>query len=135
MFPKFRGVEPGYNPAMDAALLAASYDQQKEKDRKDFGVFAKDAAISKARRHLMDGDPVRAIPKAARALRAGVVVMGAVSRSGLKRVFVGNTAERVLNTLPCDVLVVKPPGFARRIPSKPRGVRVVPPQPLIPMAM
>jgi len=33
------------------------------------------------------------------------------------------------------VLVVKPPGFARRIPSKPRGVRVVPPQPLIPMAM
>jgi universal stress protein E len=34
-----------------------------------------------------------------------------VARSGLQRVFVGHTAERVLDALDCDVLVVKPPGF------------------------
>jgi universal stress protein E len=133
-FPSFVGMTLG-DPAMDAALLATTYQQQKDKDREDFGIFAKGAAISTARRHLMAGSPVQAIPKAARAVGASVVVMGAVSRSGLKRVFIGNTAERVLNTLPCDVLVVKAPGFTRRIASKPRGVRVVPPQPLIPMAM
>jgi universal stress protein E len=133
-YPSFVGMTLG-DPAMDAALLAASYDQQKAADRKDFSAFAKHAAIATARRHLMAGDPVIAIPKAARTLRASVVVMGAVSRSGLKRVFIGNTAERVLNTLPCDVLVVKPPGFAKRVADRRRGVRIVPPEPLIPMPM
>jgi universal stress protein E len=36
------------------------------------------------------------------------VVIGAVSRSRLDRVLIGNTAERVLDKLECDVLVVKP---------------------------
>lgn len=133
-YPSFVGFNAG-DPAIDAALLAVSYDQLKQQDRKDFSGFARSASISNARRHLVNGDPVDAIPKAARALGAGVVVMGAVSRSGLKRVFIGNTAERVLNTLPCDVLVVKPPGFAKRVADKPRGVRVVPPQPLLPLPM
>jgi universal stress protein E len=133
-FPSFVGMTLG-DPAMDAALLATTYQQQKDKDREDFGVFAKGAAISTARRHLMAGSPVQAIPKAARAVGASVVVMGAVSRSGLRRVFIGNTAERVLNTLPCDVFVVKAPGFTRSVASRPRGVRVAPPQPLMPMPM
>jgi universal stress protein E len=59
--------------------------------------------------------------------------MGAVSRSGLKRVFIGNTAERVLDALPCDVLVVKPAHFASRVERRSRGMRVVPTQPLLPM--
>jgi universal stress protein E len=37
--------------------------------------------------------------------------MGAVSRSGLKRLFVGSTAERMIDHLGCDVLVLKPAGF------------------------
>jgi Universal stress protein family len=36
------------------------------------------------------------------------VVMGAVSRSGLKGLFIGNTAERILDELSCDILLVKP---------------------------
>ena len=39
---------------------------------------------------------------------AAVVVMGAISRSAIDRVFVGSTAERLLDELVCDVLVVKP---------------------------
>ncbi len=42
-------------------------------------------------------------------IRATLVVMGAVSRSGLERLFVGSTAEHVLDDLACDVLIVKPP--------------------------
>jgi universal stress protein E len=37
--------------------------------------------------------------------------MGAVSRSRLERLLIGNTAEHVLDELDCDVLIVKPPGF------------------------
>ena len=49
-------------------------------------------------------------------LHADVVVMGAVSRRGLKRLFVGNTAEDVLDKLPCDLLIVKAAGFETSVP-------------------
>jgi universal stress protein E len=39
---------------------------------------------------------------------ADVVVIGAVSRSGLKRIALGSTAERVLDFVPSDLLIVKP---------------------------
>ena len=44
------------------------------------------------------------------------------SRRGLKRLFLGNTAERLLDDLRCDVLVVKPPRFATRLARARRGV-------------
>lgn len=56
------------------------------------------------------------IPRVATDQGADVVVMGAISRSGVRRIFIGSTAERVLEHLPCDVLVVKPPDFAAALP-------------------
>ena len=46
---------------------------------------------------------------------AAIVAMGVVSRSGLKRFFIGNTAEFVMDAVTADILVVKPRGlrFAR----------------------
>jgi universal stress protein E len=44
-------------------------------------------------------------------LRADAVVIGAVSRSGLKGLLLGNTAESVLDQLPCDLIIVKPAAF------------------------
>jgi universal stress protein E len=131
-YPAVFGLTFG-DPAIDTLTLAATYDEQKRKDSADFKAFADKAGIPRARRHEVDGDPIYGIPKVARAMRAQIVVMGAVSRSGLKRVFIGNTAERVLNTLPCDVLVVKPPQFKARISDQSRGMRVVAPPPLIPL--
>ena len=66
------------------------------------------AGVPPARRHLVGRHPADAIPQVARSTRAGIVVMGALSRSGLKRLVVGDTAERILDALACDVLVVKP---------------------------
>jgi universal stress protein E len=122
------------DPTIDGITLAAIYDQQKSLSRAAFDAFAEKAQIPRASRHLVDSDPVFAIPFVARKVSADVVVMGAVSRSGLKRVFIGNTAERVLDALPCDVLVVKPAHVAPRLAAKPRGVRVIAPQPLVPLA-
>jgi universal stress protein E len=50
-------------------------------------------------------------------LRADAVVMGAVSRSGLKGWFLGNTAEDVLDRLHCDLVIVKPAGFEPELPT------------------
>ncbi|HYA44767.1 MAG TPA: universal stress protein, partial [Acidimicrobiales bacterium] len=69
--------------------------------------------------------PADAIAEAAADIHSSIVVMGAISRSGIKRLFIGNTAERVLDLLSCDVLVVKPEHFASRVPRAKRGVRVV----------
>jgi universal stress protein E len=65
--------------------------------------------------HVAPGIAAEYVPRMA-AECADIVVMGAISRSGLKRLLIGSTAERVLETLPCDVLVVKHPDFAQNLP-------------------
>ena len=44
------------------------------------------------------------------------LVMGAVSRSRLREVFIGSTAERVLDRLPCDVLVLRSADYREKLP-------------------
>ena len=87
--------------------------------------LARSAGLKPARVHLLAGDPDALLPATARRLRAGAVVMGAMSRRGLKRLFIGNSAERLLDDLHCDVLVVKPPRFAARLPRARRGVYIL----------
>jgi len=104
-----------------------SYEELKEQERQAFESFRREMGVMRTRSHLVEGNPAALIPRTARELGADMVVMGALSRSGLARVFIGNTAERVLESLPCDVLVVKPEGFTARLLQEPRGIRVVPP--------
>lgn len=85
--------------------------------------------IPPSRRHLSARHPVDAIEQVAAQTGSAMVVMGAISRSGLKRLIIGNTAEKVLDHLSCDVLVVKPPGLIRQLPRTPRGADYVSLQP------
>ena len=80
--------------------------------------------IAKPRRHLMAARPIDAISEVARRTRAAIVVMGAVSRSGLSRILIGNTAERILDDVSCDILVVKPASFQSRVSRGQRGARL-----------
>jgi universal stress protein E len=73
-------------------------------------------ALPPERIHLKLGAATDQLPDETERLRADLVVMGAVSRSRLKTVFIGSTAEQVLDRLPCDVLVVKPADFASDLP-------------------
>jgi universal stress protein E len=81
--------------------------------------------IASSRQYVMPNDPVSAIVEAARKSRSAIVVMGAVSRSGLKRLLIGNSAERILDELSCDILIVKPPKFRNRVLGALRAARVV----------
>jgi universal stress protein E len=101
-----------------------SYDELQEQERQAFEEFRAKAGVPRTRAHLVDGNPATQIPRVARKLGAGIVVMGAVSRSGLSRVFIGNTAERILGSLVCDVLVVKPRGFESGLERTAHGVRI-----------
>jgi universal stress protein E len=66
--------------------------------------------------HLEVGGPAAVLPRASGEIRADIVVMGAVARSGIRRAFIGSTAEDVLERLPCDALIVRPPNFADDLP-------------------
>jgi universal stress protein E len=81
--------------------------------------------VPRSRRHLVATSPEDAIEQAARRTRADIVVMGALSRSGLKRLFIDNTAERLLDELACDVLVVKPRQFVSHVPARCNGPRLL----------
>lgn len=62
--------------------------------------------------HLLRGQPRSVIPDLAAQLRADLVVMGTVSRTGIPGLIMGNTAEIIIGRISCSVLAVKPPGFA-----------------------
>ena len=58
--------------------------------------------------HVESGDARALIPEWAESLGANLVVTGAVSRSRLRHLLIGSTAEAVLDGLTCDVLIIKP---------------------------
>ncbi|HEY3519078.1 MAG TPA: universal stress protein [Gammaproteobacteria bacterium] len=66
--------------------------------------------------HVHAGSTRAVVVELTEKLRADVVVMGGISRRGLKRLFLGNTAEETLDELSCDLLIVKPAGFETSVP-------------------
>jgi universal stress protein E len=71
-------------------------------------------SIPADRVHMHQGVPRELLPAITIQQHTDILVMGAVSRRGLKNIFIGHTAERVLDRLPCDLLIVKPTDFAKR---------------------
>ncbi|HJN95824.1 MAG TPA: universal stress protein [Gammaproteobacteria bacterium] len=84
--------------------LAADAEKEDEKLTK----LIKTHRVLKSNCHWTNQDIVHALPDLAVELKASCVVMGAVSRSRFDRILIGNTAEKVLDRLECDVLVIKP---------------------------
>jgi universal stress protein E len=81
------------------------------------------SGIPHKNRHLIARHPIDAIQEVARENACDIVVMGAISRSGFKRLIIGNTAEGVLDALTCDLLIVKPRTFVANVRAAPRGLR------------
>lgn len=61
--------------------------------------------------HLVQGEPGFVIPKFAKDQNADLIVMGTLGRLGQHGLFIGDTAERILDRIECSVLAVKPAGF------------------------
>lgn len=58
------------------------------------------------------GDPGKKIIEYANKNQIDLIIMGTVGRSGLSGLFIGNTAERVIEEVNCSVLTVKPSQFS-----------------------
>lgn len=76
--------------------------------------------LPRSRQHLVARHPVDAISALVKDHGFDIVAMG-LARPGLKGLLVGNTAAQLLDSLPCDLLVVKAPGFVSPVPVDVRG--------------
>ena len=79
--------------------------------------LSKEHGVPPERTHIQQGGTRQLLLALTEQIRADAVVMGAISRSGLKGLFIGNTAEDVLDRLHCDLIIVKPEGFEAVLPD------------------
>lgn len=86
-----------------------------EQHRKAFDELLQEHNLGTSQIHFEQGAVAEVLPDVAERVGAHVAVLGAISRGALKRIFIGSTAERVLDRLPCDLLVLKPPSFETNI--------------------
>jgi universal stress protein E len=92
--------------------------------RKQFDRALRTSHIVHSHRYLLGQHPINGLVDAVQKSRAAILVMGTISRTGFKRLLIGNTAERVLDQVSCDILVVKPAKFRNRVATKTRGAQL-----------
>lgn len=68
--------------------------------------LAERAGVDRTRAHVGDERPETLIREIAERIGAPLVVIGSVARSGLSGAVVGNTAEKILDTVAADILTV-----------------------------
>jgi len=100
------------NAYIPVSLPFDEIEQQMHEDhQKRFGEITAFHGIDDDNAHLAAGLTHEELPAIADKLDAAVVVMGAVARNRWKRLFIGATAERTMEHLPCDLLIIKPDWF------------------------
>lgn len=100
------------NAYIPVSLPFDEIEQQMHEDhQKRFMEITSFHGIEDDHAHLTAGMTHEELPVVAKDLGADLVIMGAVARNRWKRLFIGATAERTLEYLPCDLLIVKPDWF------------------------
>lgn len=110
----FEGLPPTQRNAIgDLGMTGAGiYEELRRLRKENFGAFADRQSVPRERRHFLDGPADMVLAALADDTGTDVVVMGSLTGSGLERILVGGTAERLLGGISCDVLVIKPARFA-----------------------
>lgn len=72
----------------------------------DRNALIKNCGVSSDRIHIQMGNPEEVIVQRAKAIDASLVVVGNAARTGVSAMINGNTVEKVLDKLDCDVLSI-----------------------------
>lgn len=103
------------DPHADGQLIGEAYETLRGARREHFDAFAARHGVPDERKHFLDGPVADTLADLAQFAEADVVVIGSVFREGLERLIIGSSAERILERVQCDLLVVKPAGFVRAL--------------------
>jgi universal stress protein E len=79
-----------------------------EQHRVECERYAEKYSINDDHIHITEGDPDDVLEIMAKEIEADLVVIGSVAREGFSGVLLGNTAERIVDRVSADVLVIKP---------------------------
>ncbi len=89
------------------AMTAEQWAKEEESKRKEIEALTAGYGVHSRNVHVQAGGPTEVLPLTAQRSGADIMVLGAIARRGLTRLFIGSTAEILLDRLPCDVLTVK----------------------------
>lgn len=94
-----------------STVSAPTIEDQKMQHELRLMDLVEDYAVSKERVHMLVGESDAAVPGLLAEIDAQLLIMGALSRNAVERFLIGSTAERLLDKVNCDVLIVKPDDF------------------------
>ncbi|WP_261835574.1 universal stress protein UspE [Vibrio ishigakensis] len=103
---------PEFDPTIYSDSVRGHHLKSMKALRQEYGIDEEQTIVEQ-------GLPQDVIPKAVEDLNAGLVVLGTSGRTGLSAVFLGNTAENIIDKINCDVLALKPSGYIS--PLDPNG--------------
>jgi universal stress protein E len=95
---------PEFDPTAYSDAVKAHYYTSMKELRQKHGIDDENTIVE-------EGLPEEVIPEVAKRLNAAMVIIGTTGRTGLSAVFIGNTAENVIDKIDCDVLALKPEGY------------------------
>lgn len=73
---------------------------------------------------IQRGDAWRRIPSTVKRIGADLTVLGTLGRAGMAGLLIGNTAEKMLNSLDGSILAIKPDGFTSPVPLRAAAMQV-----------
>ena len=106
--PTWHGYVP---PQMVEDYVASRRANVKKKLHDQLGQAGDRSAEVGVHVHVVEGQPDEAILQAIDDLNINLVVMGTAARSGVARVVLGNTTERLISHMRCSLIAVKSPEF------------------------
>lgn len=93
----------------DRILLDQNGDVEAEAEKKINGMYVERLkGLDRITIRILRGQPVNVIVEFARANNIDLIVMGSLGLSGLARVLLGSTTQKVMRKAPCSVLAVRP---------------------------
>lgn len=101
VLPKVEPSDPEY------LWMTAAPEARREHAEQALAEKLGDPKFRDVRRHVAFGDPGHEIAELAKQLAAELIVLPSHGRTGLQRLLIGSTAERVVRLAHCPVLVLR----------------------------
>lgn len=99
-----------YRGGVSEEKIEALVAQAQRRVRRNLEGLARSSG-GRATTRLLEGGAVTEIPRFVKRAAVDLLVMGSVGRVGIAGLFIGNTAEEILQRVECSILAFKPEGF------------------------
>ena len=110
-----RKADDGLSNEIDRLL-----ERARREDERAYTRFADRYGVALEQRRLLEGDVVAELLRHVVDSKVDLVVIGSQFRKGLDRLLLGSHAEALVSQAPCDVLLVRPKGFAEAVKAEAR---------------